>query len=462
MGTILFRFLAGGIAGLLGWLIIEPTAPPYGGLPWQMFELRLDMVCGSLIAMTLGAAIGWQRGSRTHTLRGALIGLVVGGVACVIGAGIGSIFARSFFGQNAFEPETAVPLRMIARSFVGVGLGSILGIAVGAAGGGGKRILLGFIGGAIGGFASGFLFDPLSTLLAPITAGLRQETGPVVEVGQAGRMVLFLTIGALVGAFTGLVEMVAKTAWVRQVFGRNEFKEWPIFSSPFTIGRRENADVPLFGDPNVLPTHAVIVREGNAYWLQQAGPSPVFLNGQPVQRAPLGSQATIQVGGVALQFMLKAGSAPARAAEALRGQPLTPSPQVGRGQGVGNQPGPPMAPQLGSPPPHGGSVQGVGNAAMQPPAGLVNPVPTLVVMNGPTAGQRFPITGPTEIGRECPGIPLPHDLRASRRHASLAADLTLTDLGSTNGTTVNGVKITSQMIRPGDMIQIGDTTFRVE
>ena len=43
------------------------------------------------------------------------------------------------------------------------------------------------------------------------------------------------------------------------------------------------------------------------------------------------------------------------------------------------------------------------------------------------------------------------------------AQVVLTDLGSTNGTMVNGQRVSAVALNPGDMIQIGTTTltFRV-
>lgn len=70
--------------------------------------------------------------------------------------------------------------------------------------------------------------------------------------------------------------------------------------------------------------------------------------------------------------------------------------------------------------------------------------------------------GTTVIGRgEEADIRLP-DVGMSRRHARLAFDgrsAVLTDLGSTNGTIVNGVRIGEQMLRPGDYVQFGGTTL---
>ena len=72
---------------------------------------------------------------------------------------------------------------------------------------------------------------------------------------------------------------------------------------------------------------------------------------------------------------------------------------------------------------------------------------------------------PMRIGRapECELVL--RDSRASRRHARLAARdgvLVLTDLGSTNGTRVNGHRITEVVLGAGDRIAIGETTLVVE
>jgi hypothetical protein len=83
-------------------------------------------------------------------------------------------------------------------------------------------------------------------------------------------------------------------------------------------------------------------------------------------------------------------------------------------------------------------------------------------------GRTFPLSiGSTVIGRgEQATLRLP-DVGISRRHARLDFDgsqVVLTDLGSTNGTMVNGQRVTAVALNPGDMIQIGTTslTFRVD
>ena len=82
------------------------------------------------------------------------------------------------------------------------------------------------------------------------------------------------------------------------------------------------------------------------------------------------------------------------------------------------------------------------------------------------AARRIPMSGaPMRIGRapECELVL--KDSRASRRHARLHARdgvLVLTDLGSTNGTRVNGHRVTELVLGAGDRIQIGDTSLVVE
>ncbi|GAA2512215.1 DUF3662 and FHA domain-containing protein [Pilimelia columellifera subsp. columellifera] len=83
-------------------------------------------------------------------------------------------------------------------------------------------------------------------------------------------------------------------------------------------------------------------------------------------------------------------------------------------------------------------------------------------------GRSYPLQpGSTVIGRgDQANMRLP-DVGISRRHARLDYDgnqAVLTDLGSTNGTTVNGQRVSAVSLNPGDIIQLGTTTltFRLD
>ena len=96
--------------------------------------------------------------------------------------------------------------------------------------------------------------------------------------------------------------------------------------------------------------------------------------------------------------------------------------------------------------------------------GQARPSTTLVIRQGPQAGMSFPLTGNQAlIGRE-EGLDIAlQDPEASRRHARVSWQgdhFVIEDLGSTNGTFVNGVQITSpQILNPGDSIGVGQTAL---
>jgi len=87
----------------------------------------------------------------------------------------------------------------------------------------------------------------------------------------------------------------------------------------------------------------------------------------------------------------------------------------------------------------------------------------LEIVEGQDAGRQMPLDGPVDIGREA--TLAIDDEQASRRHARVAAqgDLAVVeDLGSTNGTYVNGQPIEGpRAVRPGDQIRVGLTVFEV-
>lgn len=76
------------------------------------------------------------------------------------------------------------------------------------------------------------------------------------------------------------------------------------------------------------------------------------------------------------------------------------------------------------------------------------------------APRRLTVAGVLELGRECDGETL-DDAEVSRRHLRLTADaggLTVEDLGSSNGTTLNDRSLTARApLHPGDVVVVGRT-----
>ncbi len=94
--------------------------------------------------------------------------------------------------------------------------------------------------------------------------------------------------------------------------------------------------------------------------------------------------------------------------------------------------------------------------------------PRLIGAGGTYTARIFEITGASAtIGREAGNtIALGNDNTVSRHHATITASggaFTIRDEGSSNGTFVNGAKISAeQKLTSGDEIQVGGTKFRFE
>ena len=81
-------------------------------------------------------------------------------------------------------------------------------------------------------------------------------------------------------------------------------------------------------------------------------------------------------------------------------------------------------------------------------------------------GQRMPLVSTITVGRlPDSGLSL-NDANVSRRHAEFRVQGTsfaIVDLGSTNGTKVNGARIDGEhLLRDGDIISFGGTHIRFE
>jgi LysM repeat protein len=103
-------------------------------------------------------------------------------------------------------------------------------------------------------------------------------------------------------------------------------------------------------------------------------------------------------------------------------------------------------------------------ARTYPSTGSQPPSVELTMRQGPQSGQRFSLTQPTIIiGRTAGNDVVVNHPEVSRRHASLTWDgrqFIIQDLGSANGTFVNGVRLTSpQVLQPGDVIGLGQAVL---
>jgi pSer/pThr/pTyr-binding forkhead associated (FHA) protein len=481
---ILVGTLFGAIGGFLGFALQERLishdavlTPPVGEM------LRLGALVGTMLGIAIGSVEGAVVGSPTRLARGAGLGALIGALGGMFGVYAGGfVYNLALFGKDPLLLEQSRDLldfthSVLARALGWTFLGAFPGLAAGAATLSQKRTLHGLAGGLIGGFLGGFAFNLVANLIAQPIQGMAAaaSSGPqIIEIGGPSRAVGFTAIGAFTGLFIGLVEEMMKQAWVRVLVGRNEGKDY-IISKPLTIiGRDERADIPVFADPSLAPQHAAIRIEQNRHVLHDGGaPVGCMVNGQRVQQVVLRDGDMIQLGQVRLLFREKATAsrAPRPARDVPRsaqvaGKLQMPSklcqfcgaPKDANGAclcSVGT-----ASPTVGTP----GAPVGLTPPDMPMAAPLAGP--HLTAIEGPYAGQTFALTTlPATIGREAGRtIVLTDDRSVSRRHARIEEQfgtLTVIDEGSANGTFVNGVRVASQPLAPGDVIQMGTSRFLV-
>ncbi len=90
----------------------------------------------------------------------------------------------------------------------------------------------------------------------------------------------------------------------------------------------------------------------------------------------------------------------------------------------------------------------------------------LLLLTGPQAGRRHEVQGEVFIGRSPSCTISLEDAKVSRRHVRLEIEdgqAKVADLGSRNGTLVNGEKLEAEIVLlPGDRLQVGDSTILFE
>jgi predicted component of type VI protein secretion system len=92
--------------------------------------------------------------------------------------------------------------------------------------------------------------------------------------------------------------------------------------------------------------------------------------------------------------------------------------------------------------------------------------PALIVAGGPAAGLRVEVTRRLVVGRRDADVNLA-DPEVSRSHATVEpgpdGTLVVNDLGSTNGTWINGAAVGGPTaLRPGDELVLGNSRLRVD
>ena len=447
--------LAGACGGLLTFIILEPSsraADLAGQDDFFNGVVLLGLVFGGLVAGILTAADEMPSGRPLRMLLRGLLAAVVGAILGLIASFVGNILYAILM-SIARLAQGGLGWAIVARG-VGWGLfGAGAGVAAGMPYMAARRISQGTIGGLIGGLAGGFLFDLITVATQSTTATI-------------SRLVGFTAVAALVGLATALVQELARVAWLSFLTGAREGRQ-VILHRDVVLGRDELVDVPLFGDPSVGRRQAEIVLTPVPY-IRETGEVPLLrVNGQPVREAPLGDGSLIEIGRHRMYFHHRAVPAVAGALP-----PAMPMPAPA-GEPAGYRALPPRhdaapATWLGSSPPPAGQYSSSSVNAPRPVSNDEGGGPVLRFVAGPNAGMAVSLGyEPCTLGRERDNTLALADARASRYHAQIRyldeeQAWVLEDLGSTNGTQLNNLRVSRAALAPGDMIQIGETVILVE
>ncbi len=271
----------------------------------RLAGILLFPLMAGMIGLGLGAVDGLVCRLPRRALLSGAVGLLVGFIGGFVSSFIAglvyaplSAFAMSHTvaggGLSPFAFLVQMTGRGLAWSLAGMTMGLGQGIALRS-----KRLLIyGLLGGVVGGLLGGLLFDPIDLLMLG-----RDRPSAAVS-----RLVGFLAIGASVGAMIGVVELLARDAWLRMTQGPLSGKEFLIFKDVLLVGSSPRSDIYLFNDPEVLDHHATLRSIGDECEIESQRPDKlVLLNGRASQSSRLRHGDQITIGRTVFVFQKKTG-----------------------------------------------------------------------------------------------------------------------------------------------------------
>jgi len=276
----------------------------------------------------------------------------------------------------------------------------------------------------------------------------------VVDPSRAGSTQLFDS-----GAFADLAPPPGYKGIGTRTGGRlvclTDGREYSVGSRPLSFGRDAGSDVVVSGS-EVSRQHAEIRNEPDGYILVDISVNGTYINGERIGKTHLLARAdVIRIGNDEFRFYADAAS------------PASPKPAP-------ESPAPPDNPP---PPPEGAArrlsdtMHGVPEDEPTrrdtPPSPEAAPLASLLFRSGDFKGRRLPIKVPVvNIGRGDYNDIVLGDPSVSTMHAKLQrreAVWILTDLGSTNGTFVEGERLSGETpLSPGTTLRFGDVTALFE
>jgi hypothetical protein len=282
---------AGLVGAFAGWAIAEPSFVDGGGKRWGNY-LLIPLVVALMSTIAGVAESIVERAPRKAAIRALIslpLGLAFGGIfmLCadlVFGIMLGAVASM---GVRTFEH----PAFWIARGIAWSVFGATGGLVYGIIGQSFKKGQYGVLGGMIGAFIGGAIFDPIEMMAGGDRATLSRAAG-------------FSLLGMTMGISMGIVESALKNRWLYVTSGPLAGKQFILYKALTTIGSEQQSDIYLFKDQAILPNHAVIATQGSRTKLTAMGAA--FVAGSSVQNCVLQDGDLIQIGRYAFRYKEKA------------------------------------------------------------------------------------------------------------------------------------------------------------
>jgi len=309
--SIFYTALAGGVGICIGWMIVEPfisdeamAAGNQGGFFEGAGSHLLWPIIVGLGALFVGAVEGVASRNWSRAMIGGLIGL---------GVGFGGAFVLDFVSTILYNIVGLLVVRvgnppqgrsftaddcnklgyvvwMVGRAVAWAPMGIAVGLGPAIAMRSKKLAFNGIVGGLLGAFLGGLLFNPLASIFPGDDAWISRGFG-------------FSAIGAGAGVMIGLVENLAKSAWLHVQAGALAGKQFIIYKNPTVLGSSPKCEIYLFKDEAIEPKHAAIHSYGNRYEVEDLdSPAGTFVNGKRITRQPLKNGDRVYLGETVLDF----------------------------------------------------------------------------------------------------------------------------------------------------------------
>ena len=233
--------LGGAAAGLVGSVAQGAVAASLG--QEMQVVVFVGLVCG-LLGLVMN---GWQpvvvRGVRGG-IGPAVIGLMMGAAAGVVGLGYADFIADSMFEVDQVRaPQVLALVWMLVAAFVGMTIGILSSF---------RAAFAGLFGGAIGGAIGGALHG--STTAQLVRGGL------ILDGVDPATVAVTMAVGCIIGISVGSVTRALRRASLTVIEGRLQGVEVLIKKSSATIGCSSKSTLVIAStaDATVMPKHATI------------------------------------------------------------------------------------------------------------------------------------------------------------------------------------------------------------